>query len=127
MNNLIKKDGFPYAFEPSACDTCAGNCCIGESGYIWINAQEINTLASHLNISLEQLRSKYLEKKGYKYSIKEVKLAEDNYACTFFDLEKRQCSIYEARPIQCRTFPFWDYFKENTQEVYEECPAIRTI
>jgi len=127
VNNLIKKDGFPYAFEPSACDTCAGNCCIGESGYIWINAQEINTLASHLNISLEQLRSKYLEKKGYKYSIKEVKLAEDNYACTFFDLEKRQCSIYEARPIQCRTFPFWDYFKENTQEVYEECPAIRTI
>ncbi|WP_122894171.1 YkgJ family cysteine cluster protein [Arcobacter peruensis] len=127
MNNLIKKDGFPYAFEPSACDTCAGNCCIGESGYIWINAQEINTLATHLNISLEELRSKYLEKKGYKYSIKEVKLAEDNYACTFFDLEKRQCSIYEARPIQCRTFPFWDYFKENTQEVYEECPAIRTI
>ncbi|APW66082.1 zinc/iron-chelating domain-containing protein [Poseidonibacter parvus] len=127
MNNLIKKDGFPYAFEPSACDTCAGNCCIGESGYIWINAQEINTLATHLNISLEELRSKYLEKKGYKYSIKEVKSAEDNYACTFFDLEKRQCSIYEARPIQCRTFPFWDYFKENTQEVYEECPAIRTI
>jgi len=127
VNNLIKKDGFPYAFEPSACDTCAGNCCIGESGYIWINAQEINTLATHLNISLEELRSKYLEKKGYKYSIKEVKLAEDNYACTFFDLEKRQCSIYEARPIQCRTFPFWDYFKENTQEVYEECPAIRTI
>ena len=127
MNNLIKKDGFPYAFEPSACDTCAGNCCIGESGYIWINAQEINTLATHLDISLEELRSKYLEKKGYKYSIKEVKLAEDNYACTFFDLEKRQCSIYEARPIQCRTFPFWDYFKENTQEVYEECPAIRTI
>ena len=127
MNNLIKKDGFPYAFEPSACDTCAGNCCIGESGYIWINAQEINTLATHLNISIEELRSNYLEKKGYKYSIKEVKLAEDNYACTFFDLEKRQCSIYEARPIQCRTFPFWDYFKENTQEVYEECPAIRTI
>lgn len=127
MNNLIKKDGFPYAFEPSACDTCAGNCCIGESGYIWINAQEINTLATHLDISLEELRSKYLEKKGYKYSIKEVKLAEDNYACVFFNLEKKQCTIYEARPIQCRTFPFWDYFKENTQEVYEECPAIRTI
>ncbi|MGB1226640.1 MAG: YkgJ family cysteine cluster protein [Poseidonibacter sp.] len=127
MNNLIKKEGFSFAFEASACDTCAGNCCIGESGYIWINTQEINFLAKHLNISLEELRSKYLEKKGYKYSIKEVKLAEDNYACTFFNLEKKQCSIYEARPTQCRTFPFWEYFKENTQEVYEECPAIRTI
>ena len=127
MSNLIKKEGFPYAFEPSGCDTCAGNCCIGESGYIWITIQEINFLAKHLNITLEEVRTRYLNKKGYKYSIKEVKLAEDNYACVFFNLEKKQCTIYEARPIQCRTFPFWDYFKENTEEVYKECPAIRTI
>ena len=127
MSNLIKKEGFDYAFEASACDTCAGNCCIGESGYIWITLQEINFLAKHLEISQEELRVKYLNKIGYKYSIKEVKLAKDNFACVFFNLEKKQCSIYEARPTQCRTFPFWDYFKENVKEVYEECPAIRTI
>jgi len=127
LNSLIKKEGFSYAFESSACDTCAGNCCIGESGYIWINKQEIDFLAKHLNLSIEETRDKYLYKKAYKYSIKEVKLSEDNYACTFFDLKKRQCSIYEARPTQCRTFPFWEYFKENTQEVYKECPAIKTI
>jgi Fe-S-cluster containining protein len=127
LSNLIKKEGFSYAFEPSGCDTCAGNCCIGESGYIWITVQEINFLAKHLGITLEEVRTKYLNKIGYKYSIKEVKLAEDNYACMFFNLEKKQCTIYEARPVQCRTFPFWDYFKENTEEVYKECPAIRTI
>ena len=127
MSNLIKKEGFPYAFEPSGCDTCAGNCCIGESGYIWITIQEINFLSKHLGLTMEEVRTKYLDKKGYKYSIKEVKLSEDNYACVFFNLEKKQCSIYEARPVQCRTFPFWDYFKENTKEVYKECLAIRTI
>jgi len=127
LSNLIKKEGFPYSFESSACDTCAGNCCIGESGYIWITIQEIDFLAKHLGVTLEEVRIKYLNKIGYKYSIKEVKLAEDNYACVFFNLEKKQCSIYKARPIQCRTFPFWDYFKENTEEVYKECPAIRTI
>ena len=127
MSNLIKKEGFSYAFEASACDTCAGNCCIGESGYIWITLQEIEVLANHLKISQEELRKKYLNKIAYKYSIKEVKLAEDNFACVFFNLEKRQCSIYEARPTQCRTFPFWDYFKQNIEEVYKECPAIRTI
>lgn len=26
--------------------------------------------------------------------------------CTFFDAD-RGCTIYEARPTQCRTFPFW--------------------
>lgn len=127
MSSLIKKQGFSFAFEPSGCDACGGNCCVGESGYIWINKTEIEFLSSHLDISLEELRVKYLNKIAYKYSIKEVKLAEDNYACTFFDLEKKQCSIYEARPIQCRTFPFWDYFKQNINEVYEECPAIRDI
>lgn len=127
MNNLIKKDGFDFAFDPSGCDSCAGNCCIGESGFIWITLSEIKFLAKHLDISEEVLRVKYLEKKGYKYSIKEVKLSEDNYACTFFNLEKKQCSIYEARPVQCRTFPFWEYFKENIEEVYKECPAIKNI
>lgn len=125
MSNLIKKDGFDFAFDPNGCNTCKGNCCIGESGYIWITIPEIENLAKHLNITLDELRIKYLEKIGYKYSIKEIKLEEDNYACTFFNLEKRQCSIYEARPLQCKTFPFWEYFKENIEEVCAECPAIK--
>jgi Fe-S-cluster containining protein len=27
-----------------------------------------------------------------------------NYDCIFW---KNGCSVYEARPLQCRTFPFW--------------------
>lgn len=125
--NIIKKEGFNFGFDPQGCDTCEGNCCIGESGNIWINKQEIENLSNHLDISLEELRFRFLEKRGYKYSIKEVKLSSDNYACIFFDLEKKQCSIYEARPIQCRTFPFWDYFKNHKEEVIKECPAIKVF
>lgn len=125
--DIIKQEGFPYGFEPTACESCEGNCCIGESGYIWINKAEIIKLASLLNLTVEEVGLQYLMKAGYKYSIKERRLGENNYACVFFDLEKRQCSIYEARPSQCRTFPFWDYFKDNINEVKEECPAIRDI
>ncbi len=125
--SLIKKDGFDFAFNPKGCDSCEGNCCIGESGNIWISRQEIEYLKNHLNISIEKLASKYIEKRGYRYSIKERKLAENNYACIFFDLEKKQCGIYEARPTQCRTFPFWEYFKTNKEEVIKECPAIKEL
>ncbi|WP_419774876.1 YkgJ family cysteine cluster protein [Halarcobacter sp.] len=125
--SLIKKDGYEFAFNPKGCDSCEGNCCIGESGNIWISRQEIEYLKNHLNISIEELASKYIEKRGYRYSIKERKLAEDNYACIFFDLEKKQCGIYEARPTQCRTFPFWEYFKINKEEVIKECPAIKEL
>jgi len=123
----VTKEGFDFAFNPKGCGTCEGNCCIGESGNIWINKQEIENLSKHLSMNLDELRTKYLEKRGYKYSLKEVQLSKDNYACVFFNLEKKQCSIYEVRPIQCITFPFWDYFIDNKEEVKNECPAIEEL
>ena len=127
MSSLNKKDGYNFAFDSKACESCAGYCCIGESGYIWISKNEIEALAKYLNIDSEILKEKYLFKVGYKYSIKEVTLDENSFACCFFNLERKQCMIYEVRPAQCRTFPFWDYFKINENEVYKECPGIKKI
>ncbi len=121
---MITHKDYSFKFDENKCATCEGNCCIGESGYIWISMQEIETLAKHLNITSKECFEKYLIKYGYKFSIKERKISENNYACIFFDLDKKQCSIYEARPTQCRTFPFWEHFKENIDEVIQECPAI---
>ncbi len=121
---MIEQEGYPYKFDENRCATCEGNCCIGESGYIWITKDECIKLAEHLEIDLEELGQKYLLKVGYKYSIREKQLSPENYACIFFDLEKKQCSVYEARPKQCRTFPFWEYFLNNIEEVKKECPAI---
>ena len=127
MSNLIKKNGYNFSFNPTACESCAGNCCIGESGYIWINIVEIEALSKYLGLTLDSFREKYPFKVGYKYSIKEVELPNNSFACCFFDLEKRKFSIYDYRPTQCRTFPFWEYFKNNEKEVYKECPAIKNI
>jgi Fe-S-cluster containining protein len=127
MSNILKQEGFDFAFDASLCSTCNGNCCIGESGYIWISKEEIAKLAQFLNKSVEEFALKHLIKVGYKYSIKEREVAPDNYACDFFDLEKKQCSVYEFRPSQCRTFPFWEYFKTNKEEVFKECLAVQSV
>ena len=123
---MIEKENYPYKFDSARCSSCEGNCCIGESGYIWINKAECEKLANHLEITLEKLGEDHLRKVGYKYSLKEKQIDHNNFACEFFDLDKKQCSIYEVRPTQCRTFPFWDYFKNNIEELKEECPAIIT-
>ena len=120
----ITNKEYSYSFDQNKCETCDGNCCIGESGYIWINKQEQKKLAIHLGIKKDQLIDEYLLKVDYKYTIKEKQIGENNFACIFFDLTKKQCSIYDVRPTQCRTFPFWEYFKNNINEVKEECPAI---
>jgi Fe-S-cluster containining protein len=121
---MIVDKAFDFSFDENRCSTCEGNCCIGESGYIWITTSEIDTLSKLLNISVQECFDKYLIKYDYKFSIKEKQLSKNNYACIFFDLDKKQCSIYEARPKQCRTFPFWEHFKTNIKEVIDECPAI---
>ena len=121
---ILENKDFKYKFDASICSSCEGNCCIGESGFIWITIDEIEKLAKFLNLEVKEVFEKYLIKYDYKFSIKENQVSENNYACIFFDLKLKRCSIYEARPKQCRTFPFWDYFKENIQEVKKECPAI---
>jgi len=124
MSEIIKKEGFKFGFNPKACEECGGKCCTGESGYIWVTPIEMQKIANLFSISVEELKSNFLIKVGYKYSIKEKKLSENNYACWFFDEKTSRCAIYEARPNQCRTFPFWDFFKTNINEVKKECPGI---
>ena len=123
MSNIIRKESYPYAFDSSACATCEGRCCTGESGYIYVTKDEIKDIAEVLKIDINELRVKYLFKKGYKYSIKEFKY-NDSYECIFYDRESNGCQIYNARPSQCKTFPFWDYYKTRVNELKQECPGI---
>lgn len=120
---MIEKKGFAFSFDERACETCNGHCCIGESGYIWVSKTEITAIAAKLEMDTEEFKKVYLEKVGYKYSIREVKKGE-SYECVFFDSGISGCSIYDVRPTQCRTFPFWDYFLKNPKEAGKECPGI---
>lgn len=103
------------------CTEC-GNCCTGGPGYVWISGVEIARLAQHLGLSTRQVRIKYCRKIDGRTSLNEVRSAEGNYDCVFLREEKvaapaesgtnapvvrRTCAIYEARPLQCRTWPFW--------------------
>lgn len=123
MSSLVKKDGFSYAFNSGACSSCAGRCCTGESGYIFVSKDEIQKIGKLLDLDIKDFVSRYLFKKGYKYSLKEIKY-EDSYECVFFDRELNGCKIYDARPAQCITFPFWDYYKTRVDELMQECPGI---
>jgi len=120
---VIEKEGFPYKFDPEACKECEGNCCIGESGYIWVSLKEIDEIASFLNIHKDIFINTFLIKVGYKFSLKE-KPYKNGYACIFFE---NGCKIYPVRPKQCRTFPFWDYFKDRVGELKKECPGVVEI
>lgn len=123
MEGLMHEKGYAFAFNPKACETCGGNCCVGESGYIWVSLEEIKAIANHLSMDETCFINDYLQKIRYRFTLKEIPY-EGGFGCIFFDRSTKMCSIYHVRPSQCRTFPFWEYFKQNIDEVVTECPGI---
>ena len=126
MSTLMKKEGFSYAFNQDACSLCQARCCTGESGYIYVTKAEIQNIAQNLKMDIQEFVNKYLFKKMYKYSIKERKNG-DEFECIFYDPIANGCTIYDTRPSQCKTFPFWDYYKQRVDELKLECPGIVNV
>ncbi|MCK4626096.1 MAG: YkgJ family cysteine cluster protein [Phycisphaerae bacterium] len=92
------------AFECTGC----GGCCAGPGeGYVWVTPKEIVAIAKLLGLTEDKVRRKYVRKVGQRFSLVERKGNKD---CIFLQPDGkggRNCRIYDARPVQCRTWPFW--------------------
>jgi Fe-S-cluster containining protein len=110
-------------FECQAC----GNCCSGpEEGVIWITKQEIEKLAEHLKMTPVELHKKYLRRIGLRITIKEDPCTKDCIFLKPFNGAKG-CSVYNFRPTQCRTWPFWKYNLDTPDDwnaAAQKCPGI---
>ena len=103
---------------------CA-RCCRGE-GYVYVSNKEASEIANYLNITLEEFLGKYTKfnDKGKRILIDK----HDKVQCIFLR-DDYKCAIYEVRPIQCKTYPFWtSIFKDKGSLNYEKlhCPGFGT-
>lgn len=108
------------SFECIGCGRC---CCGPEQGYIWANADELKFIADYLKIDINNLKSEYTKKIGFRRSLIEQKITND---CIFLK-DRKSCSIYQVRPNQCRTWPFWNSNLQNPQcwnQAAIRCPGI---
>jgi uncharacterized protein len=106
------------------CTQC-GDCCTGAPGYVWVTEDEIVALAKAIGLAANDFEARYVRKVGARKSLIEY----DNGDCVFFDGEARKCTVYEARPRQCRTWPFWDSNIRTPQawkKTCEVCPGSGT-
>ncbi|MCC7144945.1 MAG: YkgJ family cysteine cluster protein [Phycisphaeraceae bacterium] len=92
------------------CTQC-GNCCTGPEGYVWYTDEEELAMAERLKVSREQFRTRYAHQVEGHWSLME-KFSPDGsgYDCVFLQRTeegRRICQIYDVRPTQCRTWPFW--------------------
>lgn len=85
-----------------SCTRC-GSCCSNGPGTVRVNETEIKRLAACLQLTTDEFRDRYTRNVGdLDLSLRE----KPNHDCIFWHSEDG-CRVYEHRPRQCRTWPFW--------------------
>jgi len=103
------------------CTQC-GDCCTGAEGYVWVNQQEVEELAAARGMTPAVFERRFVKRVGIRRSLKERKGGD----CVLLDADTRKCTVYDARPRQCRTWPFWDSNLRSPEawaEAAEACPG----
>lgn len=97
------------------CTQC-GDCCTGEPGYVWVNDAEVDSLANVCGETPERFKEIYTRVEGRRRTLREMA----DGSCVFFRTGVG-CTVYEHRPRQCRTWPFWESNIESPQTWRETC------
>lgn len=119
--NGKQKDGWMADGLRFTCTGC-GDCCSGAEGYVWLNKQEIADMAAATELSVDEFEEQFVRDVGVRKSLTE----RDNGDCVLLDPDTRKCTVYAARPRQCRTWPFWDSTTKSAEawaETCAECPG----
>lgn len=114
------KDGYQFQCQGS------GKCCVshGEFGHVYMSKSDRVRMAKSLNLRLTDFTKKFCERtKNGLWRLKEV---SNHPECLF--LIDNKCSVYEGRPTQCRTWPWWPEVmnaRSWTKEVESFCPGVK--
>lgn len=105
---------------------CQGssNCCISREsyGYVYLSKKDILRLSKFKNLKSNIFLNLFCEQTNGFTHLKEK---NKNGKCLF--LNKKKCSVYSARPTQCRTWPFWSEnmnAKTWDQDISKFCPGV---
>jgi Fe-S-cluster containining protein len=119
MGEPFYADGLRFS-----CVRCSA-CCGGEPGYVFLAKNDLQRLLALLKLDFASFYRKYCRLVdtglGMALSLNE----KPNYDCIF--LGEDACAVYEARPIQCSTYPFWAGILESPGNWRAEkayCPGV---
>lgn len=87
------------------CTQC-GRCCGGAPGYVWVTPAETEAIAKRLAMPVADFEKRHVRNVGVRRSLRELRNGDCEFLLRRPD-RTAYCSIYEDRPRQCRTWPFW--------------------
>ncbi|MDR1972511.1 MAG: YkgJ family cysteine cluster protein [Treponema sp.] len=88
-----------------SCKRCS-SCCRHESGYVFLSGGDLEALTALQAMDRGEFIKTWCRWVAFDGEKEYLSLKEKaNYDCIFW---KDGCTVYSGRPLQCRTFPFWD-------------------
>jgi Fe-S-cluster containining protein len=102
-----------------------GKCCSqrGKYAHVYVEDDEIAALARLRGMSEPAFRQAHT----FEDELGWTQIRFEGEYCPFLDRTTNGCTVYEARPVQCRTFPFWADMigkKGWTAEAREICEGV---
>jgi Fe-S-cluster containining protein len=101
---MIKK---PFYFRGLrfSCTRCS-SCCRYESGFVFLSRNDAELLAEKLKMEYTAFVETFCRWVPALGGALQLSLKEKvNFDCVFWD---EGCTVYDRRPLQCRSFPFWE-------------------
>jgi Fe-S-cluster containining protein len=119
MQDVFYKSGLRFE-----CTRCS-KCCRLTPGFVFLSPDDLHSLAGALHITKEEFLRRYCRSVDLGVA-RRVSLREKaNLDCILW--ENSGCSQYDARPLQCRSFPFWSSCvasREEWQDHAGNCPGM---
>ena len=89
--------------ESLDCLKCPAFCC-RSAGYVEVSRNDIRRLAKFLRLTVREFEERHIVERTRKGS----KRIKSGFATCQFLGENRRCSVYEARPKDCRGYVCWN-------------------
>ncbi|KAK9820431.1 hypothetical protein WJX72_010299 [[Myrmecia] bisecta] len=90
-----------------------------------VNPHEAEQIATSLGLDDVQFRKEYIQDSLQQSGQLLLRKNATGTACIFLGTDGRTCKIYENRPIQCRTYPWWPELLTSSHDWAAE--ALRLI
>jgi Fe-S-cluster containining protein len=109
-----------------SCKRCSA-CCRYDSGTVWLSEKDIEKLTARTQLQKTSFIKTYCRwvADGNGNEILSLK-EKSNNDCIFWD---GGCTVYDQRPLQCITFPFWKDIVSSAgawEIAASGCPGMNT-
>ena len=101
---------------PAGCTKCCE-----QQGFVYLTEEDIPRLAAYVGMAVEAFELRYVYRTKNQRRLRVPRHAQ----CEF--LKEGGCSVHPAKPLQCRTFPYWPELvgnKRNWEKTGKWCPGI---